>query len=148
MYFDIDKAVDTLASNKILTKTAQLGLLSKLENAGFTLTTAVPLLKFADENDLLGVLEASSDKLLPLIATGIELSPKLLPLAATALKAPTPVFFAGAAGSFGAAAALIAIVPDDSVSSIALQVAAGIPLGLILPGGLAAVGVLLGKLNK
>ena len=66
MAFDFDKAVDTLADNKILTKvllillldvsstyanlptytynaikqTAQLGLLTRLENAGFTLSTA------------------------------------------------------------------------------------------------------------
>lgn len=96
MAFDFDKAVDTLADNKILTKvllillldvsstyanlptytynaikqTAQLGLLTRLENAGFTLSTAAPLLKLVDEQDLIGYLEASSDKVLPLVAKG------------------------------------------------------------------------------
>lgn len=146
--FDLDKAVDTLSSNKILTKTAQLGLLTRLEKAGFTLTTAVPLLKLADEKDLLGVLEASSDKVLPLVAKGIELSPKLLPLAGVAIETPPVVLFAGAGGSLAAAAALIATVPDDTVSNVAFQVATGIPLGVILPGALAVGGVVLGKLSK
>lgn len=148
MSFDLDRAIDTLSSNKILTKTSQLGLLTRLEKAGFTLSTAVPLLKLAEEKDLLGYLEASSDKVLPLIAKAIELSPSLLPLAAPALNAPPAVFFAGAAGSLGAAGLLIATVPDDSVTNVALQVAAGVPLGVLLPGALAVGGTLLGKLPK
>ena len=51
-------------------QTSQLGLLTRLEKAGFTLTTAIPLLKAADDADVLGYLEASSDTVLPLVAKG------------------------------------------------------------------------------
>ena len=122
-------------------------MLTRLENAGFTLTTASSLLIFADENDLIGVLEASSDKVLPLIATGVDLAPSLLPLAAVALKTPPAVFFGGAVASAAAAAALILIVPDDSVANVAIQAALAIPLGVLLPGGLGVGGLLLSKLK-
>ena len=171
MSFNFDKAVNTLSSNKILTKvldyfflsavldqvtshffmmhfkTSQLGLLSRLEKAGFTLTSAIPLLKLADEKDLIGVLEASSDNVLPLIGKAIDLSPALLPVAATALSTPPTVLFGGAAASLAAAGLLIATVPDDSVLDIAVQVALGIPLATILPVALGVGGVVLSKLK-
>ena len=124
-----------------------MGLLSRLEKAGFTLSSAAPLLKFADEQDLLGVLEASSDKVLPLLATAIDLSPALLPVAATAIKTPPTVLFAGAAGSLAAAAAIVFVIPDDSISNIALQVALAVPLGSLLPGALGVGGVIISKLR-
>jgi Protein of unknown function (DUF1118) len=111
------------------------------------LTTASSLLIFADDNDLIGVLEASSDKVLPLIATGVDLAPSLLPLAAVALKTPPAVFFGGAAASAVAAAGAIFLIPDDSVLNIALQAAVAVPLGLLLPGGLTVGGVVLSKLK-
>eukprot|EP01040_Poterioochromonas_malhamensis_P004352 gene4352-4665_t len=147
MSFNVDEAARTLSRNKILTKTAQLGLLTKLEKAGFTLSSAVPLLKFADENDLIGVLESSSDKVLPLLAKGIELSPKLLPLAATALKTPPSVLSAGAVGSLGAAVFLNYVIPDTSVGNIALETLITIPFGILLPGGLAVGSAVLSKLK-
>lgn len=135
MSFDLDKALNTLSSNKILTKvpnivdfppccliwsnhfftqTSQLGLLTRLEKAGFTLKTAVPLLIKADELDVLGILESSSDKVLPLVAQGIEVAPALLPLAATALNTPPSTYYAGAAASLLAAVGILNAIPDDS----------------------------------
>lgn len=122
-------------------------MLSRLEKSGFTLKTAVPLLVLADDLDLIGVLEASSDKVLPLVATGIEAAPALLPLAGVALKQSPTSLFAGAALSAAAAAGVIVAVPDDSVVNIALQTALAVPLGAILPGALAVGGVLLSKLK-
>ena len=106
------------------------------------------MLKFAEEQDLLGVLEASSDKFLPLIASAIELSPSLLPLAATALKAPPSAFFGGATASLAAAVAVIALVPDDSVANVALQTLIAVPLGAVLPVALGVGGVVLGKIGN
>eukprot|EP00596_Hydrurales_sp_CCMP1899_P009120 CAMPEP_0119038946 /NCGR_PEP_ID=MMETSP1177-20130426/8159_1 /TAXON_ID=2985 /ORGANISM="Ochromonas sp, Strain CCMP1899" /LENGTH=170 /DNA_ID=CAMNT_0007002183 /DNA_START=111 /DNA_END=623 /DNA_ORIENTATION=+ len=146
--FNIDRAISTLSRNKILTKTAQLGLLSKLENAGFTLTTAVPLLIFAEENDLIGVLEASSEKVLPLIGTAIELAPGLLPFAAIALNTKPTVFFGAAAASAGAAAAAVFLIPDDNIALIAAQTLLALPLGVLLPGGLAVGGLVVGKIES
>ena len=121
--------------------------MTRLENAGFSLTTAAPLLIFADDNDLLGVLEASSDKVLPLIAQAVDLAPGLLPLAGVALKTPPAVFFGAAAASAVAAAGAIFLIPDDSIVAIAAQVALAVPLGVLLPGGLAVGGVVLSKLK-
>jgi hypothetical protein len=105
------------------------------------------LLKLAEEKDLIGVLEASSDNVLPLIGKAIDLSPALLPVAATALSTPPTVLFGGAAASLAAAGLLIATVPDDSVLTIAVQVALGIPLATILPVALGVGGVVLSKLK-
>lgn len=140
--------MNTLSSNRVLTKTAELGLLTKLEKAGFTLTTAKPLLKLADEADALGYLAASSDTVLPLAATAIETAPALLPLAGAALRAGPAPLFLGAVGSAGAAAAVVLAVPDDSVANIAIQTAAVVPLGLVLPGALTVGALLLGKISK
>lgn len=168
MKFDLNRAVNTLASNRILTqvlnqshinillfysriiscyKTAQLGLLTRLEKAGFTPSSAIPLLKLADKYDVVGILESSSDKVLPLVAKGIELAPQLLPLASKALKIPSSTLFVGAAASAAAAVGLLYVVPDDSVVNIALQTALFVPLGLVAPGGLAVGGIVLDKIN-
>lgn len=124
-----------------------MGLLTRLEKSGFSLKQSVPLLILADDLDLLGVLEASSDKVLPLVATGIELAPTLLPLAGTALKVPATTLFAGALASLAAAAAEIVLIPDDSITNIALQTALAVPLGAIVPGALGVGGFLLSKLK-
>ena len=148
MAFDLDKAVNTLSRNRILTKTAELGLLSRLEKAGFTLTTAKPLLKLADDKDILGYLEASSDDVLSLAATAIEFAPAVLPLAGTALKAgPTPLFL-GAAASAGAAYGLYEFIPDDSILNVALQTSAVGTLGVLVPGALTVGGGLLATISK
>lgn len=125
-----------------------MGLLSKLEKAGFTLTSAKPLLVLADDLDALGLLEASSDKVLPLVAKAVDLAPGLLPLAAVAVKIPSTALYAGAIASFAAAVALVNVIPDDSVSNVALQTTLAIPLGVILPGGLAVAATLLSKFLK
>ena len=101
----------------------------------------------ADENDLIGVLEASSDKVLPIVATGIELAPALLPLAKVALKLPSTTLYAGALASIAAAGAAVYLIPDDSIVEIAAQTALAIPLGAILPGALGVGGFLLSKLK-
>jgi hypothetical protein len=54
-----------------------------LEKAGFTLTTAKPLQKLADEVDAVGYPEASMDKVLLLATAAIELPPGVLSLVGT-----------------------------------------------------------------
>jgi hypothetical protein len=124
-----------------------LGLLSRLEKSGFTLSTAVPLLIKADELDVIGVLEASSDKILPLAATAIDLAPAALPLVKVAINTPAPLLFIGALASAAAAAGVVFIVPDDSVANVAIQTALVVPLGLIVPGALTVGALLLSKLK-
>ena len=148
MKFDFDKAVNTLSRNKVLTKTAQLGLLSRLDRAGFKLSTAKPLLKKAEELDVLGTLEASSDKVLPLLATVIDLAPGLLPLAGPALNTPPIVLFATGFASLAAAFAVITVIPDNTVSDVALQTALVIPLATIIPAVTLIGGGVLSKISK
>jgi len=147
MKFDVEKAAASLSNNKILTRTAQLGLLSRLEKSGFTLTTAIPLLKKADELDVLGYLEGSSDKLLPLIATAIDLAPAALPLVGATLKVGAPGLLLGAVASAGAAAVVLGLIPDDSVTNVALQTALAVPLGAIVPGACVVGAGVLSKLK-
>ena len=128
-------------------QTAELGLLSRLEKSGFKLTTAIPLLVKADELDVLGVLEASSDKVLPLIATAIDLAPAALPLVKIAINTPAFLLFIGAGASAAAAYAVTAVIPDDSITNIALQTALAVPLGVIIPGALTVGAGLLSKLK-
>lgn len=146
--FDVDKVVRTLSRNKILTKTAQLGLLTKLEKAGFTLTSAKPLLKLADKYDLIGVLVASNEKVLPLIAKGVELAPSLLPLAKVAVNTQPTALYSFALASLAAAGAAIAVIPDVTVTDYALQTVLAVPLGVVVPGACVVGATLLGKLNK
>lgn len=146
--FDVDKVVRTLSRNKILTKTAQLGLLTKLEKAGFTLTSAKPLLKLADKYDLLGVLIASNEKVLPLIAKGVELAPALLPVAKIAVNTPPSTLLVAAAASLAATGAALSIIPDVSVTDYAFQTVVAVPLGVIVPGACVVGAALLSKLNK
>jgi hypothetical protein len=122
--------------------------LSRLEEAGFKLTTAVPLIKKAEELDAIGVLAASSDKLLPLVGKAIEFAPLALPLASIALKVPPNALAGGAVASLLAAVGVNVIVPDDSVTLVALQAFITVPLGAILPVTLGAGSVLLSKLPK
>ena len=143
----VDKALNSLARNKILTKTAQLGLLSRLEKSGFRLSTVAPILKKADELEVLPLLAASSDKILPLAVTAIDLAPTLLPVAGGVLKAgPVPLAGAGVA-SLVAAVTIVFAIPDDSVSNIALQTALAVPLGAIIPGASLIGAGLLSKLK-
>lgn len=122
-------------------------MLSRLERSGFTLKTAIPLIVLADDLDLIGVLEASSEKVLPLVATAIETAPLLLPVAGIALKQSPITLFIGAALSAAAAAGAVLAIPDDSVVNIALQTALVVPLGAVLPGALGVGGVVLSKLK-
>jgi hypothetical protein len=94
------------------------------------------------------VLEASSEKVLPLIGTAIELAPGLLPFAAIALQTKPTVFFGAAAASAGACAAALFLIPDDNIALITVQTLLALPLGVLLPGGLAVGGLVVGKIES
>jgi len=98
--------------------------------------------------DVLGTLEASSDKVLPLLATVIDLAPGLLPLAGPALNTPPIVLFATGFASLAAAFAVITVIPDNTVSDVALQTALVIPLATIIPAVTLIGGGVLSKISK
>jgi Protein of unknown function (DUF1118) len=121
------------------TQASRLGLLSKLEQAGLTLRDVEKLLPVLDELDAIGITQALSKDLMPLAPTALAAAPALLPLAAGALGIPPGLLYGAAAASLAAGAAAIALIPDDSVGSIALQAFLAVPLLVVLPGA-AVVG--------
>lgn len=109
------------------------------------MSTIVPLLRFANNNDLLGVLESSRDDILPLLGTAVEKMPVLLPIAQSALSASPAILTSAAFASAVGTAAFVAFVPDDSILSVTLQTMLVIPFGLLIPGIVGGAGILLAK---
>lgn len=145
--FDLDRTIDILQQNQVLTQLAKLGLLSRLERAGLKLSTLTPLLRVLDELDVLGYVEQNADTVLPLVQKGVELTPSLLPLAAKALTISPAVLSNAALVAFLAGVGEVLVIPDTSVTTVALQTALFLPLGVILPGSLMAASAVLNKLK-
>merc|ERR1712216_877228 len=111
---------------QLLTKLAKTGLLSKAERAGVKLADLEPLLLFAEENGLVGLLGDLNDDLLPVVSLALGLG---------------PLNFLLAIASFGGAFVVTGL-PDDSVTDVALQTLIAVPLATIFPvlfGGLGLV---------
>ena len=121
--------------------------MSKLDKAGVKLTTLGPLIKQAEKLGALSLVEGKADQLLPLLNTAVDLAPALLPVAKGALSAgPTP-FLLLAVASFVSALAVVGVIPDDSVSNVALQTLLAVPLGAIVPGACVVGAGVLSKLK-
>lgn len=112
------------------------------------MSTAVPLLRLADEVDAIGYLVASSDKILPLAAKAIDLAPALLPVAGIVLKTPPATLYAAALASVTTAGAAIVLIPDDNIVEIALQTALTVPFAAIVPGACIVGAFVLSKIPK
>lgn len=139
--------LEKVEKERLLSKVAESRLLSNAQKAGITLSKLEPLLELAADNpEILILVEASGPDLLPLLPTLVDLAPGALPLLASAVSIPTSVLRAAGVGALGAAAAALIVIPDDTVSNIALQT---LVVGLALPAaGAAFVGAaILGKLK-
>jgi len=145
-YESISKTLTIVEEKQLLSKVAKLGLLTKLEKAGLTLRDCGPLLVFAEENGLVGAIGELNDDLLPLLPTVVGAAPLALPLVGAAISLPAALFFALAAASVGGAFAVTAL-PDDSVTSVALQTFLAIPLATLFPILFGGLGVVSAKLN-
>ena len=122
-------------------------MLSKLDKAGVKLTTLAPLLKQAEKLGALQLVEGKADKLLPVLNLAVDSAPALLPLAGSVLNGgPTPLYFL-AVSSLAAAAAVIGLIPDDSVGNVALQTLLAVPLGAIVPAASLVGAAVLSKLK-
>ena len=134
------------ADGKLLTKLAQTGVLSKLDAKGLTLADIEPLLKFADET---GAAAVTGDLLeSPFLPTVVDLAPVALPLLAPALEIPPPALVLAAGASIAAAVAETAILPDDTVLSVALQTFLAVLLGAVLPAVSLGGAAVLGSIKK
>uniref|UniRef100_A0A6U1PC24 Uncharacterized protein n=1 Tax=Fibrocapsa japonica TaxID=94617 RepID=A0A6U1PC24_9STRA len=132
---------------KLLTRVSKLGLLSKAEKFGISLSKLEPFLKLADESGVLLELEKSSAKTFPLLPKAVDQAPALLSLAESALALNPSVLLAGAAASAAAGAYAIYAIPDDSITNMALQSFIAIPLIAVIPGAAVVGSTVLSKLK-
>ena len=137
---EIGSTLEVVEETQLLTKLAKTGLLSKAERAGVKLADLEPLLLFAEENGLVGLLGDLNDDLLPLLPLLVRLAPLGLPVVSLALGLG-PLNFLLAIASFGGAFVVTGL-PDDSVTDVALQTLIAVPLATLFPvlfGGLGLV---------
>lgn len=132
----------------LLEKTAELGVLSKLEKQGLTLEKLEELLPAAEELGLLSLVGNNQQLLINGVAPlAVEGAPLLLPVVAGALDIGAPAFYAAAAALVGVDAALLA----NNVEIPFVGLSAGFYLGLLLvplAAVLAAVGAFFGSLKN
>lgn len=144
----VKSLLEKVESERLLSKVAASGLLSKAQKAGITLTKLEPLLALAAENpDILILVEASGPELLAVLPSVVDLAPGALPLLAAAVGIPPALIQGAGVGALAAAGAAVYLIPDDSVTNVAIQTLA---VGLSVPvAGAAFVGsALLSKLTK
>eukprot|EP00622_Pseudochattonella_farcimen_P000120 FR734550.1.p1 GENE.FR734550.1~~FR734550.1.p1 ORF type:complete len:177 (+),score=38.16 FR734550.1:29-532(+) len=123
--------IDIVQQKKLLSKTAELGLLSKADAAGITLSDLEPLLIFADDNGALEILADLLDS--PLAATAVDLAPSALPLAGALINTPPALLIGLAPLSLAAAVAEVNIIDDSSVALVAIQTILAVLLGAVVP---------------
>lgn len=128
--------IDRVRALKLLTLTAESGLLEALEARGLTLTQVEKLLPLADSLGLLGLVKSNKDLAASAAPLLIEPAPSLIPILVSVLKTPPATFT-------GAGVALAGAGVFEVTQSNALL---GAPLVLLgLP--LLAVGSVLGSLG-
>lgn len=144
----VKELLSDVEQKQLLSKVASSGLLSKAQAAGISLSSLEPFLYLASENpEILVLVEASGPELLPLLPKIVDLAPAALPLLASAVSVPPGVLSVAGVGILGAAGAAVVAIPDDSVTSVALQT---LIVALSLPAaGASLVGsAVLGKLKN
>ena len=131
----------------LLTQVAQSGLLSKAKAAGLSMSKAEELLSLAAENpEILVLVEASGPEILPVLPKVVALAPQALPLVGPLLSIKAGQLQSLAIISVAAAAASVAVIPDDTTTQIALQTFLVGTLGVAAPVACAAGSVVLKKL--
>ena len=132
----------------LLEKTAELGILSKLENLGLTLEKAEELLPALEEAGILSLVANNQQLLINGVAPiAIEGAPILLPLVAGALEVGPAAFYLAAASFAGLDYYLFASGAEVPFLGISAGGVAGlllIPLSVVM----AVVGGALGSLKE
>ena len=141
---EIGNTLEIVEETQLLTKLAKTGLLSKAERAGVKLADLEPILLFAEENGLVGVLGDLNDEILPLLPLLVRLAPLGLPVVSLALGLG-PLNFVLALASLGGAFVVTGL-PDDSVADVAIQTLLAVPLATLFPVLFGGLGVVSSKL--
>jgi len=132
----------------LLEKTAELGILSKLENLGLTLEKAEELLPALEEAGILSLVANNQQLLINGVAPiAIEGAPILLPLVAGALEVGPAAFYLAAASFAGLDYYLFASGAEVPFLGLSAGGVAGlllIPLSVVM----AVVGAALGSLKE
>ena len=132
----------------LLEKTAELGILSKLENLGLTLEKAEELLPALEEAGILSLVANNQQLLINGVAPlAVEGAPLLLPVVAGALEVGPAAFYLAAASFAGLDAYLIASGAEVPFVGLPAGAVAGlllIPLSVVS----AVVGGALGSLKN
>ena len=132
----------------LLEKTAELGILSKLERQGLTLQKAEQLLPLLEDLGLLGLVANNQQLLINGVAPlAVEGAPLLLPLVAGALGVGAPAFYLAAAGAAGLDAFLFASGAEIPFLGLSAGAVAGVLL-VPLSAVLVVVGGALGNLKN
>lgn len=122
---------------KLLSLTAETGLLTRLEELGLKLSDLEKLLPLAEELQLLQLAEKNQDLILQTLAPiAIEQAPALLPILTAVLRTPPTTFYAVAAAALAAEAGIVLVSGNPLI-----DVLAGIPLV-----GVAAVSAVAGTI--
>lgn len=120
---------------KLLSLTAETGLLTRLEELGLKLSDLEKLLPLAEELELLQLAEKNQDLILQTLAPiAIEQAPALLPILTAVLRTPPTTFYAIAAAALVAEAGIVVVSGNPLI-----DILAGIPLV-----GVAAVSAVAG----
>ena len=132
----------------LLEKTAELGILSKLERQGLTLQKAEQLLPLLEDLGLLGLVANNQQLLINGVAPlAVEGAPLLLPLVAGALGVGAPAFYLAAASAAGLDAFLFASGAEIPFLGLSAGAVAGVLL-VPLSAVLVVVGGALGNLKN
>lgn len=138
-----------IEKSRLLSQVAQSGLLSKAQAAGVSLSNLEPLLALAADNkDVLILVEASGPELLPLLPTLVKVAPPALPLLGAAIGIPPVAIQAAGLASLLGAAGAVAIIPDDTLTNVAIQTLAVGILGVAVPAASFIGAAILGQVTK
>lgn len=144
----VKRLLTQIQDDRLLSRVAASGLLSKAQKAGISLAKLEPVLAVAAEYpDLLILVEASGPDLLKVLPAVVQVAPGALPLVAAAVSIPPAVLQGAGVAALVAAAAAVAVIPDDTVTQVAIQTLA-VALALPVAGASLAGAALLSKLTK
>eukprot|EP00591_Stephanopyxis_turris_P013106 CAMPEP_0195529678 /NCGR_PEP_ID=MMETSP0794_2-20130614/32308_1 /TAXON_ID=515487 /ORGANISM="Stephanopyxis turris, Strain CCMP 815" /LENGTH=200 /DNA_ID=CAMNT_0040661031 /DNA_START=94 /DNA_END=696 /DNA_ORIENTATION=- len=146
----VKNLLSTVQDTGLLSQVAQVGLLSKAQGAGISLSKLENLISIAPPKlipEVLALVEAGGPEILPILPKVIEIAPGALPLLATLITVSPGTLSLGGAAALAATAAALAILPHDSVVSIA-ECTVAVATGGAAAGASFVGSAVLGKITE
>jgi hypothetical protein len=117
-------------------------LIRGAEKLGLKFSSLAPVIRFADEKDLLGVADSSFGQFVSVVEGAVVKIPRVLPFVTQALQRNPSVYFTAAVISLSSACACVATIGEESAMAVALQTLLFVALGVLLPGAFVGCGIL------